>query len=61
MIEHTAAEVRQAYRQLAELPDDEMLIHRHGDAAIGAALLVAPGQLEALDEVISGIRQEGKQ
>lgn len=59
MIEHTAAEVRQAYRRIAELPDDEMLIYRHGDATTGAAMTIAPERLAELDETIAGIRQEG--
>lgn len=60
MIEYTASEIRARYRQVVgDLPDDEMLIYKYGDATIGAALLVAPDRLSALDEALDEIRQEG--
>ena len=60
MIEYTPAEIRARYREIGgKLPDDEMLIYRHGDATTGAAMIIAPERLSALDEVIAGIRQEG--
>ena len=38
MIEHTAAEIRQMYRKVnPDMPSDEVLRYRYGDAVTGAA------------------------
>ena len=38
MIEHTSAEIRQMYREVnPDMPSDEVLRYRYGDAVTGAA------------------------
>lgn len=60
MIELTPAEVRARYRALGyEMPDDEMLAHKWGDAATGAAeWLRAQGIQPTIGEGDAGLRRD---